>query len=203
LNPVIAIAGPVGAGKSTLVRGLAGAMDDTTVIHFDHYERMTEQPIEEVRRWMEAGADLNRMPVPGLADALGALKEGHPVRDPLSGARVPAAGRILFETQFGRQHADTGRHIDFLIWIETPLDLALARKVRQFASGIDPRNAGEVAGFGPWLEGYLDNYVNVVGSLLRMQRDTVGADADCVVDGSGKPAQVLESARQAIVERFG
>ncbi len=198
MNRVIGISGAVGAGKSTLVRGLAASVPDSTAIHFDHYERMTEQPIEEVRRWMEAGADLNRMPVPGLADALLSLKHGRAVRDPASGAQVPPASHIFFETQFGRQHAETGQHVDFLVWIDTPLDVALARKVRQFAGEIDPRNSAECAAFGPWLEGYLENYLDVVGGLLRMQRDTVGAKADLVLDGNCAPAELVNRARQAI-----
>lgn len=201
MSQVIAIAGPVGAGKSTLVNALAGRLADATVIHFDHYERMTEQPIEEVRRWMQDGADLNQMPVPGLAEALQALKAGRAVIDPLARAEIPAAKCILFETQFGRRHAATGRHIDFLVWIDTPLDMALARKVRQFSGSLDLRNPQEVNAFAPWLKGYLDNYLDVVGALLRVQRDTVGADADLVVDGALEPGEVLRRVEHAIRER--
>jgi uridine kinase len=200
VNRVIAIAGSVGAGKSTLVRGLASRLPSATAIHFDHYERMTEQPIEKIRQWMKDGADLNEMPVPGLADALRALKEGRGVQDPLTGRTVQPASSILFETQFGRQHAATGQHIDFLVWIDTPLDVALARKVRQFASEIDTRDPGELAGFGPWLQAYLDNYLEVVGGLLRLQRDTVGANADLVVDGTCEPGELSREVERAILK---
>ena len=202
MSRVIAIAGPVGAGKSTLVGGLAARLASATTIHFDHYERMTEQPIEEVRRWMLDGADVNRMPVPGLAEALRELKGGHAVTDPLTGGAIPAAKCILFETQFGRRHAATGCHIDFLVWIDTPLDIALARKVRQFSGQLDPRNREEVNAFAPWLTGYLDNYLEVVGGLLRVQRDTVGADADLVIDGALEPAELMRRVEHAIQERL-
>lgn len=201
MNQVIAIAGPVGAGKSTLVRGLAARLDDATELYFDHYERMTEQPIEKIREWMRNGADLNEMPVPGLSEALHALKAGRAVQDPLTGVQVMPASRILFETQFGRQHAATGQHIDLLIWIDTPLDVALARKVRQFSSELDQHAPKEVSAFAPWLQGYLDNYLGVVGGLLRLQRDTVGASADLVVDGNCEPADLLLRVEQAILER--
>lgn len=201
MNRVIAIAGPVGAGKSTLVRGLAARLESATALYFDRYERMTERPIEQIRAWMEDGADLDEMPVPGLAEALQSLKLGRPVKDPLSGTQVAPARHILFETQFGRRHAQTGQHIDFLIWVDTPLDVALARKVRQFAAEVDPGKPGEVGSFAPWLQGYLDNYLDVVGSLLRLQRDTVVKSADLVIDGNCEPAEIAKKAEQAIRDR--
>ena len=73
---MIAVAGAVGAGKSTLIAALGRVLADTTSIQFDHYERMTRQPIEEVRRWMDEGADIDRLPVPGLGEALAALNPG-------------------------------------------------------------------------------------------------------------------------------
>ncbi len=199
MRRVIAIAGAVGAGKSTLVRALAGRLADSTVIQFDHYERMTEQPIAEVRRWIREGADIDKLPVPGLGEALQALKLGRAVADPMTRAEIRPAKYILFETQFGRRHAATGRHVDFLAWIDTPLDIALARKVRQFAREFDPRDP---AGFAPWLSGYLDNYVEVVGGLLRMQRDIVAAGADLVVDGNADPVGQASELERAIVAKF-
>lgn len=197
MSRVIAVAGPVGAGKSTLVEALAGTLGDAVALHFDHYERMTEQPIEEVRQWMEEGADLDRMPVPGLPEALQSLKLGGTVVDPLTGAQILPAKHILFETQFGRRHAATGRHIDFLVWIDVPLDIALARKMRQFAQAVDPRSIDHARTFSPWLKEYLDNYLEVVGALLRRQRETVAAEADLVVDGTGDPAEQARAVEQA------
>jgi thymidylate kinase len=200
---VVGIAGPVGAGKSTLVEGLAARIGDAAVLSFDRYERITEQPIERIRLWMQNGADLDEMEIPGLARDLQALKEGRAVADPLTGAPVPARQVILFETQFGRRHAATGRHIDLMVWIDTPLDLALARKVRQFTSELDPRDDKAARDFGPWLREYLGNYLDVVGGLLRIQRETVGAGADLVLDGQRDPQALQAEVEQAIRDRLG
>ena len=199
---VIAVAAPVGGGKSTLVRRLAERLADATAIHFDHYERITEQPIEKISLWMQHGADLDEFEIPRLADDLQALKRGSSVLDPLTRAEIPARKYILFETQFGRQHAATGRHIYFLIWVDTPLDVALARKVRQFAGELDGRDAGANRAFASWLRAYLDNYLAVVGGLLRIQRETVGANADLVIDGERDPDALLRQAAQEILQRF-
>jgi hypothetical protein len=200
---VIAVAGPVGGGKSTLVRGLAGRLAGSTAIHFDHYERITEQPIEEIGNWMREGADLNRIVVPGLSEDLQSLRQGRPAVDPLTRAEIPARRYILFETQFGRAHAASGRHIDFLVWLETPLDIALARKIREFAGdSTDARDGRQIDAFLPWLRAYLDNYIAVVGDLLRMQRDAVAAGADLVLDGKLAPGLLQQQAEQVILRRF-
>jgi uridine kinase len=202
LGRVIAVAGAVGAGKSALVSALGSMLSGTTSIHFDHYEQMTRQPIDDVRRWMDAGADIDTLPVPGLGEALEALKQGYAVMDPATNAQILPAQHILFETQFGRAHSQSGRHVDFLAWIDTPLDIALARKVRQFARELDSRDPAEAAAFGAWLSAYLDNYLGVVGQLLRFQREKVAAQADIVVDGLLAPeAQAREIAR-AVAARF-
>jgi uridine kinase len=199
---VIGIAGPVGAGKSTLAGGLAIELADAAIVRFDHYEQVTEQPIETIRDWMRAGADLDAVEIPQLAAALGSLKAGCAVVDPVTGRSIPPARYILFETQFGRRHSATGQYIDLMVWIDTPLDLALARKVRQFAASLDGADAGAARTFAPWLRGYLDNYLGVVGDLLRIQRETVGAGADLVVDGTRDPAVLRQEVAQLIRARL-
>jgi uridine kinase len=200
--PLIAVAAPVGGGKSTLVRGLAQSLPGAAAIHFDHYERITQQPIETIKRWLLSGAQLDEMQIAGLSEDLQALKQGYAVTGPMSSLPVKANRYVIFETQFGRQHAATGRHIDYLIWVETPLDIALARKLRQLSSEFHSSRPHEAASFVSWLQTYLDNYLDVVGELLRIQRDTVGANADFIADGMMPSVQLLEQVRQEILKRF-
>lgn len=181
LAKVVGIAAGVGGGKSTLAKALAERLGEAGLVQFDHYERMTEQPVEAVRRWMREGADPDALVIPGLAEDLQSLKSKHKF--------------VVFETPFGRRHSATGRHIDFLVWIDTPLDIALARKIRQFAAGAAA--SGEAASFGPWLQAYLGNYVEFVGDLLRAQRDTVRAQADLVVDGRRSPEELAREVERA------
>jgi uridine kinase len=201
---IAAIASGVGGGKSTLVASLAAELGDAaSTVHFDHYERVTEQPVEAVRRWMAAGADPDALTIPGLAEDLEALKSGRMVTDPLTRAHVPARRVVLFETQFGRRHAASGRHIDLLIWIDTPLDVALARKLRQLAGAAAAQGAREAAAFAAWLPAYLDNYLGLVEKLLRSQRETVRPQADLILDGRKDPARLRLEAAQAIRDRLG
>lgn len=199
---VIAIAGPVGAGKTTLAQAVAHQLADAAMLQFDHYERITEQSIEQVRDWVQGGADLDAIAIPGLAEALQALKAGRAVVDPLTGATIPSRKYILFETQFGRRHAATGRYIDLMIWVDTPLDVALARKVRQFAAALEGSDPAEARRFATWLHEYMGNYVDVVAGLLRMQKESVGAGADLVVDGAREVSALQQEIADLVRERL-
>lgn len=198
---VIGIAGPVGGGKSTLVRELSTRLADSACIHFDDYEQLTAQPIEKIKQWMLSGAATDGLPVAGLAQDLLSLKAGLPLVHPAARESCGSGKYILFETQFGRRHAASGVHIDFLVWIDTPLDIALARKLRQLADE-SVAQTEQHAAFAGWLRVYLDNYLDVVGDLLRVQRETVGADADLVVDGTADRASVARWVEHEVLRRF-
>jgi uridine kinase len=174
---VISISAPVGGGKSSLAQGLAQNVDDAAAIYFDHYETLTERDTVDIKRWMRDGADIDQLVIEHLPEHLARLKQGEPVVDP-TGLEIGAARYIFFETPFARRHRATGALIDLSIWIDTPLDVALARNLREFARRPDMR-----AGLADWLGPYLDSYLDFVRELLLLQRDTVGAAADLVLDG--------------------
>ena len=194
---VIAVSAPIGGGKSSLSLALCQALGAASVVAFDSYERMTERPIHQIQLWLEAGAPLSAVPIPGLAADLTALRQGRSVRDPLSGAAVEPAPFLLLDGQFGRQHPELQPLVDFQVWIDIPADLALARKLRQYAATM-----GQEPGFAAWLDTYLENYQQVVRALLERQRETLGAHADLVVDGT-LPSQVLaEQVALVLKQRF-
>jgi uridine kinase len=190
---VIAVAGPAGGGKSSLVGALLGTLRDATAIHVDSYQRITDRPVREIARWMERGADFDEFSIPLLSDHLAALKRGQPVVDPQTGREIAPAKYILFETHFGRAHRDTGKHVDLLLWIDTPLDVALARNV------IDLIAAREsFAG----LQRYLGSYLEDVRRLRLMQRERICADAEVVLDGAAPFEAMLGEAQRAILDRL-
>ena len=92
--------------------------------------------------------------------------------------------------------------IDFLVFLDTPLDVALARVLRQQASlaahGTEP---GGPLRFAFWLEAYLDNYVRFMRRSYVMQRSVVLPQADLVLDGALAPEHLLEMILRALVER--
>ncbi len=179
---VIAVSGPPGSGKTTLSDALARRLGDASVLTMDHYQSMTRMPIEEVERWRARGADIDELPVGPLAEHLTSLKQGRNVVDPATGAAIASSPYIVFDTHFGRAHQATGAHIDLLVWLDTPADIALARNLRGFLRPLlrpcPPEQARDRL---RWIDGYLDNYQAVVSGLLRMQAARIRPGADLLI----------------------
>lgn len=200
---VVAVAAPAGGGKSTLVRALAEAMADTAVLHIDSYQKITEQPVREIVRWMERGADFDEFEIPQLAGHLEKLKQGLTVADPKTGREIAPRKYILFETHFGRAHRDSGRFIDFLIWLDTPLDVALARNLMDLiAPQLQVREPAELRQRVAGVQRYLASYLEDVRRLRLLQRERVAAGAELVLDGAGPLDAVVERARLEILRRL-
>ncbi|HSW27011.1 MAG TPA: hypothetical protein VLJ62_29920, partial [Burkholderiaceae bacterium] len=130
------------------------------------------------------------------------LRQGRGVTDPLSLRTIPARRYIVFETHFGRAHQSTGQHIDLLVWIDTPPDVALARNLKDLlkpmlqGGRVDISHARIAA-----VDAYLDNYLAHVRRLVAMQRVRVGAAADIVVDGAQDAAQLALQVHARLTER--
>jgi uridine kinase len=191
---IVAVSGPTGSGKTALVKGLVARLGDASALHMDDYERMTREPIGDVQRWAERGAHFDELAVPLLGEHLARLKAGHPVRD------ITPRKYIVFETQFGRAHLATGALIDLLIWIDVPLELALARKLKAFATEAlhDANPRDRLA----WLDAYLGNYLALVRRLLVMQAERVRPQADLMLDGSGALEPMVARAQEYVLERL-
>ena len=92
--------------------------------------------------------------------------------------------------------------IDFLFFIDTPLDIALARVVRKQATlaAHTPDRDGALK-FAGWLEGYLDNYARFMRRSYVMQRALVLPQADLVLDGTLTPDRLAEAMLGTLAER--
>jgi len=200
---VVAVAGIAGAGKSTLVRELVAALGDAVAVHIDDYQRVTRRPVREIVQWMRRGGSFDEFSIPLLEEHLERLKRGERVLDPVTLRQILPRRYVIFETHFGRAHQATGRHIDLLVWIDTPLDVALARNLRDLVRPLlqDPGvdlTRDRVAR----LSDYVENYLADVRALVLMQQQEVAGAADVTVDGSGESAGIVEQVRRAILDRL-
>lgn len=195
---VIAVAAPIGGGKTALVKGLAQALNGASTLHFDHYELATRKTPEELARWLAAGADFNELRAPGLLSALQALKRGEPVSDPVGGQAILPGDYLILEMPLGRAYAETAALIDVVIWLDIPLDVALARKLREFTAQALADDSQDPREFLRWLDAYLDQYTEQVRAILQLQKQRVAAGADIVLDGLRPLHALVTDARQAL-----
>ena len=64
MNYVVAVAAPIGGGKTSLVKAIANELNDATTIHYDHYEKTTEEPVHNLMEWMKDGANFDDFIIP-------------------------------------------------------------------------------------------------------------------------------------------
>lgn len=192
MTHVIAIAGPPGSGKSTLAHALAQMLGSAGILEFDRYEQATARSPQDLGRWLREGADFNALAALGLRSDLERLKG------------EPSARRyLLFEMPLGREHAETAPLIDFLIWIDLPLDVALARKLRELTDRALHSPAPDEHGRAlAWLNGYLDSYLAVVREVLVVQHNRVRPGADLIVDGLADFPSLVEQTAQFLQQRL-
>ncbi len=203
MSYIIAVAAPIGGGKTHLVNAIAERLGHAATLHFDRYERLTEQPVEYLLRWMEEGADFSDFSVPNLPEDLNQLKSEKSILDPLTNKEVPPKRFIIFEMPLGREHKDTAKYIDLLIWVEVPLDIALARKLKEF-TGIflaeyeDKTHKDCLI----WLDKYLENYLRVIRDVLQIQKRKVSVNADIIIDGQGRFETMVQRAVEEIRKKY-
>jgi uridine kinase len=153
-------------------------------LEYDNYQTITERPVHEISNWMREGADYNDFIIPALAEDLGKLKIGENIIEAGTNRSITAKEYIFFETPLGREHKETGQFIDISIWIDLPLDVALARNLKLFNNiFLSHEEVNQIKDDLVWLDMYLTNYLEHVRKMLLAQREKLKNSADIILDG--------------------
>ena len=172
-HAILAISGPPGAGKSTLIGALV-ARHRVHVVHFDAHEQMTDRSPDDIADWIARGMPLAEMVPPGLVAHL---------RD------AAQAAPVLFETPLGRAVEDHSALIRWSVWLDLPADIALARKIAATVEEADWDSQEELSG---WLQGYLAAYPRIIAPSLAMQAARVQPLADEALDARLAPEKLAD-----------
>lgn len=112
---VISIAAVSGGGKTTVVKALCNKLEPSKSLYFDDYD-FKEYP-EDFYQWVKSGADYNAWNTEALArDLKCLLKEKH-------------LKYIFLDYPFAYKNDKIAPYIDYSIFIDTPLDIAMARRI--------------------------------------------------------------------------
>ncbi len=176
---VIGISSVSGGGKTAVAMKLAELLQDAVILCFDNYDDTTVHP-EDLHAWLTAGADYNVWKTPGLTRDLHSLITGNQITSPVDDSTIPAAKYIVFDAPLGRAHADTGRFIDFMVFIDTPLDIAMARRLLRDITSPSGQCAEDSV---KSLKANLSSYLNG-GRLLYLELENqIKSNCDIVLDG--------------------
>lgn len=135
---VIGISGISGAGKSTLIKKLSETLQATTIF-WDDYDEISHAPQDYVE-WFYSSKNYYDWIYPKLVDTLDRLKKSETIICPATRRELFPTKYILFDAPLGYCHQATGKYIDFLICLDTPLDIALARRlIRDYQNNPNPQ----------------------------------------------------------------
>jgi uridine kinase len=125
---VVSVSGTSGAGKSSVIEKAAALLPSATRLQFDDYVTLGND-IATIRAWLDAGAQLDAIKTPGMADDLRRLIARQAIHLPGSGRRVEPADVVVLEEPFGRSRGEFSSLIDFAVFIDAPPDNSLARRL--------------------------------------------------------------------------
>ena len=194
---IIAVSAIAGGGKSTIVRKLVELLGDAVPIHFDDYTTAETYP-SDFNAWSESGYDFNEINSPQLAQHLQALQLGETVPSPANGMTITPAKYILFEGPLGRAHQETGQYIDFLVFIDTPLEVGLARMILRATAmpEVTQMTRDELAGQIDSITELAESYLVWTRNAYVAQLEQVKPASDLIVDGT----QSVEEITTAIID---
>lgn len=110
---VVAIAGVSGGGKTTIAKHLNEKLQNSKTLFFDDYD--FDGP-DDIIDWVDKGANYDEWNFAPLIKDLETLL-------------TETLDYIVLDFPFAYKHSTTSKLIDFAVFIETPLDIAMARRV--------------------------------------------------------------------------
>ena len=179
---VISIAAQSGGGKTTVVTALKERLANSAVIYWDDYGDEVDLK-RDINDWAADGFDCNEWNTqPVAADVERLLNE--------------SLDYIILDYPFGYLNNCVGKHIDLTVFIDTPLDVALARRIiRDYTSRSQERDFGladieelSLAGLDKELRWYLTHSRPTYVKMPEMHKPV----SDLIVDGTKTPEDIVE-----------
>ena len=170
---VIGIGATSGGGKTRIAEELEKTLNNAKTVHFDEFDDTTERPAD-MRSWLQSGADYNEFKTPGLTKRLLELKRSD------SHEFIADQDRfIVFDAPLGRAHRETGQLIDLMVFLDTPLDVAMARRLVRDGFQDNPESA---------LKGYLEWSRDLFLEHIHQLSTT----SDLILDGTLQPSVLVD-----------
>lgn len=157
---VIAISAVSGGGKTAITNKLTSRIPFSKAVYFDDYD--FEECPEDYLQWVQTGADYNAWNIEILATDIKSLL----IQSNLN--------YILLDYPFAYKNDKMRPYIDYAIFIDTPLDIAMARRLLR-----DEKNQSSALLIND-LKSYLSGGRTAYLEMIK----TIKPNSDFIVDGS-------------------
>ncbi|WP_332699076.1 hypothetical protein [Halalkalibacter lacteus] len=175
---IISIAAVSGGGKTTITKKLGLKLKNSKELFFDDYD--FEDSPEDLINWVKEGADYNLWNLDPLLSDIDFL---------INSKEVPSY--ILLDYPFAYKNDKMKKLIDLSIYIDTPLDVAMARRLIR-----DYKN-NSITEIHNDLNFYLNN-----GRIAYLEMETtIKPNSDTVIDGTFSPDKIVKLIIKEIRDR--
>jgi uridine kinase len=168
----IAIAAISGGGKTTITKQLKRMLPNSKSLLFDEYD--VKGP-DDFIKWIESGGDPDEWDLSPL------------IRD-IKELRRQALDYIILDYPFAYLHSQVSEFIDYAIFIDTPLDVAMARRLIRDHCNHPTENLLEE----------LDFYINKGRPAYLHMLETIKPNSDLIVDGSLPINEIINFIREVL-----
>ena len=158
---VIAISSVSGGGKTAVVSRLNNTLQNSKAIYFDDYD--VAGP-DDICDWVRRGADYSEWDLAPMISEVESIISGNPMN----------LDYLLLDYPFAYIHSGMGKHIDFTVFIDTPLDIAMSRRIlRDFREASSERVMNEI-----------ENYLLQGRDAYLEMLNTIRPNCNLIIDGS-------------------
>lgn len=171
---IIAIAAVTAGGKTTIVNELKKQIPNTKALYFDDYS--FEGEVDDFYEWTKQGADYNVWNLTPLVEDVINIKNSD-------------CEYLLLDYPFAYCHEALRKYIDCAIFIDTPLDIAMARRVLR-----DMKSAT-----GEEIRQEMDMYLKYARvAYIQMLKDVLPS-SDYVIDGTKELDEKADEIKKIIL----
>jgi len=207
-NFVIGISSTSGGGKTTLVRKAAELLDAATLL-FDDYDSETTYP-KNLSEWLRNGADINEFETPNFARDVRALRYGESIVYPAGGTVIQPTEFIIIEDPTGRARDEMADNIDFVVLIDTPLEIGFARRLLRNMSHMSLENVEKatkedlvkaIKDILEFMRGEVSSFLDTNRSIYIEVLKQVKPGCDLVLDGCLPADELAKQLVEAVKKR--
>ncbi len=164
---VIAIGSVSGGGKTIIVNEITKKINNAKSLHFDDYSFKGE--VDDFYSWVKQGANYDIWDLEPL------------IKDILELENVGECDYLFLDYPFAYCHKELSQYIDCAIFMDTPLDIAMARRVLR-----DMKNAT-----GEEIRYDMDIYLKYARLAFVQTLKDVLPSSDYVIDGTKEMNEIV------------